>query len=61
VRELAERGVLRGERGAYVATAETAEVSVPTTQQATIAARIARLDPKAKRTSTTAAVVVRAT
>ena len=45
VRELAERGVLRGERGAYVSTAEVAEVSVPATLQATIAARIDRLDP----------------
>ena len=31
VRELAERGVLRGERGAYVSTAEVAEVCVPAT------------------------------
>ena len=57
VRELAERGVLRGERGAYVSTAEVAEVSVPATLQATIAARIDRLDPKAKRTLSAAAVV----
>src|SRR6202035_3324313 len=57
VRELAERGVLRGERGAYVSTAKGAEVSVPATLQATIAARIDRLDPKAKRTLSAAAVV----
>ncbi len=57
VRELAERGVLRGEPGAYVSTAEVAEVSVPATLQATIAARIDRLDPKAKRTLSTAAVI----
>src|SRR6476469_10649537 len=50
VRDLAERGVLRGEPGAYLSTAEIAEVSVPATLQATIAARIDRLDPKAKRT-----------
>src|ERR1700694_533509 len=50
VRELAERGVLRGKLGAYVSTAEAAAVSVPATLQATIAARIDRLDPKAKRT-----------
>ena len=50
VRELAERGVLRGEPGAYISTAEVAEVNVPATLQATIAARIDRLDPKAKRT-----------
>ena len=57
VRELAERGVLRGERGAYVSTAEVAEVNVPATLQATIAARIDRLDPKAKRTLGAAAVI----
>jgi hypothetical protein len=57
VRELADRGVLRGQPGAYLSTAEVAEVSVPATLQATIAARIDRLDPKAKRTLSTAAVV----
>src|SRR6478736_3259577 len=57
VRELAERGVLRGKPGAYVSTAEAAEVSVPATLQATIAARIDRLDPQAKRTLSAAAVV----
>jgi class 3 adenylate cyclase len=57
VRELAERGVLRGEPGAYTSTAEVAEVSVPATLQATIAARIDRLDPKAKRTLSAAAVI----
>ena len=41
VRELSECGVLRGQRGAYVSTAEVGEVSVPVTLQATIAARIA--------------------
>ena len=57
VRELAERGVLRGERGAYMSTAEVAEVSVPATLQATIAARIDRLPPEAKRTLSAAAVI----
>ena len=57
VRELADRGVLRGESGAYISTAEVAEVSVPATLQATIAARIDRLDPKAKRTLGAAAVI----
>ena len=57
VRELAERGVLRGEPGAYTSTAEAADVNVPATLQATIAARIDRLDPKAKRTLNAAAVV----
>jgi hypothetical protein len=57
VRELAERGVLRGEPGAYLSTAEIAEVSVPATLQAAIAARIDRLDPKAKFTLSAAAVI----
>ncbi|MDT5368757.1 MAG: hypothetical protein QOC62_3188, partial [Mycobacterium sp.] len=57
VREVAERGVLEGQSGAYKSTAEGAEVSVPATLQATIAARIDRLDPKAKRTLSAAAVV----
>ncbi len=57
VRDLAERGVLRGQRGAYVATVDAAEVSVPATVQATIAARIDRLDPAAKRTLSAAAVI----
>ena len=57
MRDLAERGVLRGKRGAYVAAAGGAEVSVPATLQATIAARIDRLDPKAKRTLSAAAVI----
>jgi class 3 adenylate cyclase len=57
VRELAERGVLSGRRGAYLSTAEVADVSVPATLQATIAARIDRLDPNAKRTLSAAAVV----
>ena len=57
VRELAERGVLHGERGAYISTTEGGDISVPATLQATIAARIDRLDPKAKRTLSAAAVV----
>jgi class 3 adenylate cyclase len=57
VRELAERGVLRGEGGAYRSTASVAEVTVPATLQATIAARIDRLNPAAKRTLGAAAVV----
>jgi class 3 adenylate cyclase len=57
VRELAERGVLHGERGGYVSTADVGEVSVPATLQATIAARIDRLDPAAKRTLSAAAVI----
>src|SRR6476646_5768399 len=57
VRELGERGVLRGQPGAYLSTAEIAEVSVPATLQATIAARIDRLTPAAKRTLGAAAVI----
>jgi len=57
VRELAERGVLRGNRGTYVSMTDLAEVSVPATLQATVAARIDRLAPKAKRTLSAAAVI----
>jgi AAA ATPase domain/Putative zinc-finger len=57
VRELAERGALRGEPGAFLSAAEVGEVSVPVTLQATIAARIDRLDAKAKRTLGAAAVL----
>jgi hypothetical protein len=57
VRELAERGVLRGQPGAYRSAAEVSEVSVPATLQATVAARIDRLDPAAKRTLSAAAVI----
>ena len=57
VRELAERDVLQGQTGAYMSTADVGEVTVPATLQATITARIDRLDPKAKRTLSAAAVV----
>ena len=57
VRDLAERGVLQGQSGAYISTAEAAAVSVPATLQATIAARIDRLSPEAKRTLSAAAVI----
>ena len=57
VRELAQRGVLDGERGGYVCQADVTEVSVPGTVQATIGARIDRLDPAAKRTLNAAAVI----
>ena len=49
--------MLRGQPGACESTRDNAEVSVPATLQATIAARIDRLDPKAKRTLSAAAVV----
>jgi class 3 adenylate cyclase len=57
VRDLAERGVLRGQPGAYISAAEVNEVRVPATLQATIAARIDRLDPAAKRALSAAAVI----
>jgi class 3 adenylate cyclase len=56
-RDLAERGVLVGEPGDYVCRTDVAEVSVPATLQATIAARIDRLRPEAKHTLAAAAVV----
>jgi adenylate cyclase len=57
VRELAARGVLDGERGGYICQMDGGEVTVPGTVQATIGARIDRLDPRAKRTLTAAAVI----
>ena len=57
VRDLAERGVLRGDRGAYVCQTDVTGISVPATLQATIGARIDRLDRKAKRTLWAAAVI----
>ena len=57
VRELAERGVLEGQRGGYRCRADVAEVSVPATVQAVIGARIDRLEPGAKQTLNAAAVI----
>jgi class 3 adenylate cyclase len=57
VHELAERGVLEGQRGGYRCRADVAEVSVPATVQAVIAARIDRLEPGAKKTLSAAAVI----
>jgi class 3 adenylate cyclase len=57
VRDLAERGILHGNHGDYVSTVDAAEVSVPATVYATIAARIDRLEPGAKRTLSAAAVI----
>ncbi|MEB4209241.1 AAA family ATPase [Mycobacterium sp. 94-17] len=57
VRELAERGVLTGDRGGFTCATDPAEVTVPATLQATIAARIDRLPPEAKRTLNAAAVI----
>ena len=57
IRELGERGVLRGEPGAYVSASQVDDVSVPVTLHATIAARIDRLGPEAKHTLCAAAVI----
>jgi class 3 adenylate cyclase len=57
VRELAQRGVLAGERGGYVCDANAAEVTVPATVQAAIEARIDRLSTPAKRTLNAASVI----
>jgi len=56
VRDLAARGVLTGTRGAYACPAHPAEVTVPATLEAAIAARIDRLDTAVKRTLNVAAV-----
>ena len=57
IRDLAERGAVDGEPGAYVFRRAAADLRVPASLQATIAARIDRLNPKAKRTLNAAAVV----
>jgi class 3 adenylate cyclase len=57
VRELVQRGVLAGARGGYVCRADVAEVSVPATVQAAIAARIDRLSTRAKQTLNAASVI----
>ena len=57
VRDLAERGLLHGQPGAYLLRGDVADVEVPATLQATIGARIDRLDHTAKRTLNAAAVI----
>ncbi len=57
VRELAQRGVLAGERGGYVCRTDVADVAVPATVQAAIEARIDRLTTPAKRTLNAASVI----
>jgi adenylate cyclase len=57
VRDLAERGVLDGEPGAYQSRGGAGEATVPATLQATIGARIDRLDSAAKRTLNAASVI----
>jgi adenylate cyclase len=57
VRDLADRDILVGSRGNYVCQTDIADVSVPATLQAAIAARIDRLGHEAKRTVRAAAVI----
>jgi adenylate cyclase len=57
VSDLADRNVLGGERGAYACADDAADVDVPATVQAAIAARIDRLAPDAKLALNAAAVV----
>ena len=57
VRELAQRGVLAGDRGGYLCRADVAEFSVPATVEAAIEARIDRLSTPAKRTVYAASVI----
>ncbi len=57
VRDLAERGVLDGQPGAYSLRGEVDDADVPATLHATIGARIDRLDPTSKRTLNAAAVI----
>ncbi|GFG54072.1 cyclase [Mycolicibacterium agri] len=57
VRDLSERDVLIGGRGCYLCAEPIADVHVPSTLQAVIAARIDRLRPGAKRTLNAAAVI----
>jgi adenylate cyclase len=57
VRDLAERGIIDGRRGDYVAHGDIADITVPSTLHATIAARVDRLDAPAKRTLNAAAAI----
>jgi adenylate cyclase len=57
VGDLADRGVLKGARCAFMCGSEAVDVSVPATLQAAIAARVDRLDSAAKRTLNAAAVI----
>lgn len=57
VRDLAERGVLDGDRGGYRCHGDVADIAVPGTLQAAIAARIDRLGTAAKHALNSAAVI----
>jgi hypothetical protein len=57
VRDLAERGVLSGDRSAYICRDEGADLRVPSTLHAAIAARIDRIDTPAKHALYAGAVI----
>ena len=57
MRDLSERGVIGGQPGAYRQQGDIVDANVPATLQATIGARIDRLDPTAKNTLNAAAVI----
>jgi adenylate cyclase len=57
VRDLAERGVLRGQPGAYRLEGDAADKTVPATLQAAIGARIDRLGATTKKALNAAAVI----
>jgi class 3 adenylate cyclase/tetratricopeptide (TPR) repeat protein len=59
IRSLVERGVLRGERGAYGLAAPIEEMTLPETVQAVLASRIDRLADRDKNVLQAAAVVGR--
>jgi class 3 adenylate cyclase len=59
IRSLVERGVLRGERGAYGPAASIEEITLPETVQAVLASRIDRLADRDKDVLQAAAVVGR--
>jgi class 3 adenylate cyclase len=57
VRELAQRGVLQGDRGEYSCHTDAADVAVPATVQAAIEARIDLLDAPTRQTLNAASVI----
>jgi len=59
IRSLVERGVLRGERGAYAPAARIEEIALPETVQAVLASRIDRLTDRDKDVLQAAAVIGR--
>jgi len=59
VRDLVDSGVLEGERGAYRPCAEIQSIKIPATVESLLAARIDRLDERAKQLLQAAAVIGR--